>query len=77
MAEYTRLTNLDVTGDLKTKKVEIGLTKTTYTATSTDPTAAAGEAPTKAEFDAVVTLIKELKSVHNKLVNQLVTGSDT
>ena len=77
MAEYTKLTNLEVTGDLKAPKVELGLTKTTYTATSTDPTAAAGSAPTKAEFDAVVTLVKELKSKHNKFVNQLVTGSDT
>ena len=77
MAEYTRLTNLEVTGDLKAAKTKIGLTKATYTATSTDPTAAASTAPTKAEFDAVVTLIKELKSKHNKLVSQLATGSDT
>ena len=77
MAEYTKLTNLQVTGDLKAAKTKIGLTTSTYLATSTDPTAAAGEAPTKAEFDAVVTLIKELKTKHNKLVNQLATGSDT
>ena len=77
MAKYTKLTNLEVTGDLKAPKVELGLTAATYTATSDDPTAAASTAPTKAEFDAVVTLIKELKSKHNKLVNQLITGSDT
>ncbi len=70
---FTKLTNLEVTGKTKTS----GLTKSTYTATSTDPTAAASTAPTKAEFDAVVTLIKELKTVHNKLVSQLITGSDT
>lgn len=73
MANYTKLTNLEVTGKMKNS----GLTKSTYTATSTDPTAAASTAPTKAEFDAVVTLIKELKTKYNKLVSQLATGSDT
>lgn len=77
MAEYTKLTNLEVTGDLKAATTKIGLTTATYTATSTDPTAAGGTAPTKAEFDAVVTLVKELKTKHNKLVSQLATGSDT
>ena len=77
MPDYTKLTNLEVTGDLKAATTKIGLTTSTYLATSTDPTAAASTAPTKAEFDAVVTLIKELKSKHNKLVNQLATGSDT
>lgn len=73
MADFTKLTNLEVTGKIKSS----GLTKTTYTATSTDPAAAADTAPTKAEFDAVVTLVKELKTKHNKLVSQLATGSDT
>lgn len=73
MADATKLTNLTLDGKLKVT----GLTASTYTATSTDPTAAASTAPTKAEFDAVVTLIKELKSKHNKLVKQLITGSDT
>ena len=77
MADATRLTDLKVDGTIEAGKTKIGLTKTTYTATSTDPTAAASTAPTKAEFDAVVTLVKELKTVHNKLVNQLATGSDT
>jgi len=73
MADYTRLTNLEVTG----KTVNKGLTKTTYTATSADATAAAGSAPTKAEFDKVVTLVNELKTKMNKLVSQLATGSDS
>ena len=77
MADYTKLTDLEVTGEIKAKKTKLGLTKATYTATSTDPTAAASSAPTKAEFDAVVTLLKELKTKYNKLVNQLITGSDT
>lgn len=73
MAEFTRLTNLEVTGSFK----QSGLTKSTYIATEADPAAAAGEAPTKAEFDAVVDLVKELKSKHNKLASQIATGSDT
>ncbi len=77
MANYTGLTNLEVTGELKAKKLVAGITKATYTATKTDPAAAAGTAPTKAEFDAVVDLVKELKTKHNKLVSQLATGSDT
>ena len=77
MADYTRLTDLEVTGEIKTPKVKLGVTKATYTATSADPAAAASSAPTKEEFDAAVTLLKELKSKHNKLVSQLTTGSDT
>ncbi len=73
MAEFTRLTNLEVSGSFK----QAGMKKSTYTATKSDPAAAAGTAPTKAEFDAVVDLIKELKTKHNKLVSQLTTGSDT
>ncbi len=77
MADATRFTDLEVKGEVKAKKTKIALTQATYTATSTDPTAAASTAPTKAEFDAVVTLIKELKTKYNKLVSQLITGSDT
>lgn len=73
MAGKTRLTNLEVTG----KSVSKGLKKSTYTVTAADGAAAAGEAPTKAEFDAVVALANELKTKLNKLVSQLSTGSDT
>lgn len=73
MAEFTRLTNLEVTGTLK----QSGLTKATYAITSDDATAAAGTAPTKAEFDKVVTLINEIKADYNKFVNQIATGSDS
>lgn len=76
MADYTNFTKV-AADEVKSKVLKVGLTASTYTATSTDPTAAASTAPTKAEFDAVVTLIKELKSKHNKLVKQLITGSDT
>lgn len=73
MAEFTRFTNLEVTGTFK----QAGLTKATYTATSADATAAAGSAPTAAEFKKVVDLVNELKSKHNKLASQIATGSDT
>lgn len=73
MADYTRLTNLEVTG----KNVSKGLKKSTYTVTAANGASAAGTAPTKAEFDAVVTLCNELKTKLNKLVSQLSTGSDT
>lgn len=52
MDKYTRLTNLEVTGKLK---VGGGVS-------APDAEAAAGSAPTKAEFDAVVTLVNELKA---------------
>lgn len=51
MAGYTRFTNLEVTGKLKL----------TGGVSSPDAEAAAGTAPTKAEFDAVVALVNELK----------------
>lgn len=73
MADYTRLTNLEVTGELKVS----GLTKATYTVTSDNATAAAGSAPTAAEFLKVVTLANELKEKLNKLASQVATGSDT
>lgn len=40
----------------------------TATVTAADPAAAAGAAPTKAEFDAVVTLAKELKAKLNSVI---------
>lgn len=77
MGNYTRLTNLDVTGELKTKKVKLGLTENTYKVTSADATAAAGDNPTAAEFAKVVTLVNEIKADYNKLLKQIITGSDT
>ena len=52
MDKYTRLTNLEVTGKLLAGG---GVS-------APDAAAAAGSAPTKAEFDAVVTLVNELKA---------------
>lgn len=64
MAEYTRFTNLEVTGDFRLN----GAAKTAATVTSANAAAAAGTAPTKAEFDAVVALVNELKAKHNALI---------
>ena len=74
--KYTRFTNLEVTGEMKSAG-GIGITKSTYAITSDSATAAASTAPTKAEFDKVVTLVNEIKTDYNKLVSQLATGSDT
>ena len=59
--------NLKVDGELKLD----GLDADDYTVTSANAVAAAGSAPTKAEFDAVVTLVNELKADHNALVEEL------
>jgi hypothetical protein len=62
MTNYTKVTNLEVTGSFKASGVAA--------VTSADAAAAAGSTPTKAEFDAVVTLANELKAQ----VNQLLSG---
>lgn len=79
MTNATRLTNLEITGDLEVKGKEIlsGLTQNTYKVSSADATEAASTAPTKAEFDAVVTLVNEIKTDYNKLLKKLCTGSDS
>lgn len=72
MDKATRFTNLEVTGDVKVGgDLKLNATASAYTAASADATAAADSAPTKAEFDAVVTLVNELKAKHNALVSKL------
>ena len=66
MADYTRFTNLEVTGEMK-----MGAVKTSAKVAAADGAAAAGSAPTKAEFDAVVTLANDLKAKYNALITQL------
>ena len=65
--DFTRFTNLEVTGTFK----QSGLKEADFKVTAADAAAAAGSAPTKAEFDAVVTLANELKADLNKLVKQM------
>ena len=78
MENATRLTSLEVTGDLDVKgsMTASGLDEDTYLAVSPDAAEAAGSAPTAAEFNAVVTLVNELKANHNKLTKRLITGAD-
>ena len=75
MENATRLQNLEVLGDLEVHGATKngGMKEAEFKGTA----AAAGAAPTKAEFDAVVTLVNELKAKHNKLVKQLATGKAT
>ena len=79
MKNATRLTHLEVMGERQVNGAikASGLKEATYKAISDDAEEAAGEAPTKAEFDAAVTLLNELKTKYNKLLKQLLTGSDT
>ena len=67
--DFTRFTNLEVTGVLKNS----GIKEADFKITSADAAAAAGTTP-KAEFDAVVTLANELKADLNKFVKQLTSG---
>ena len=67
MADYTRFTNVEVTGELKVGGVSASGAKVK----AANAAAAAGAAPTKAEFDAVVTLANELKTKYNALVSSL------
>ena len=51
MADYTRLTNLEVTGELKAKSISVDGAEMTQGAAVAD---AAGSAPTAAEFKALL-----------------------
>ena len=79
MDNATRLTHLEVMGDLEVKGMmrASGLDETSYQVTSADASAAAADTPAKTEHDAVVALVNELKTKHNRLVKQLLSGSDT
>lgn len=69
--DYTRLTNLEVTGELKVGTLAIDIDGDDYEVTKADATAAASTAPTKAEFDAVVELANQLKAKYNSLLAKL------
>jgi len=77
MNDATRFTNLEIMGDLTIngKTINSDMEEADYKATEPDATAAASTAPTKAEFDAVVDLVNELKTKHNALVKRIVTGT--
>lgn len=69
--DYTVLTNLEVTGDLKAGTMHLDIDADDYEIASADATAAASSAPTKAEFDKTVALCNELKENFNALLEKL------
>ena len=71
MAFYTRFTNVEVAGDLKAGSLQLDIDADDYEVTEDDAEAAAGSAPTKAEFDAVVDLCNEIKEKYNALLEKL------
>lgn len=68
MARYTKLTALQV-DELQAAAVKLSASIDQVTAANA--AAAAGTAPTKAEFDVVVTLANQLKTTVNAIVNAL------
>lgn len=76
MDGYTHFTKLSADTELKTPKIKVGLTEADYKVTS-DDAPAAGDSYTKADYAKTVALVNELKADYNKLLKQLITGSDT
>lgn len=75
MDGYTTFDNVRVRGTLLAEG-GMGLEEDTYEVTAADATAAAGSAPTKAEYDALVTLANQLKSKYNTLLGVLAGGAE-
>jgi len=71
MPSYTKLTNLEVMGEMKAGNFALDIDPDDYEVTKADGTKAAGDAPTKAEFDAVVELCNQLKAKYNALLEKL------
>ncbi len=64
---YTVLDNLELVGKLRLSGQKKSIAKTA----KADAAAAAGTAPTKAEFDAVVELLNDLKAKYNALAEAI------
>lgn len=58
MADYTRFTNLEVTGDLKTDSATATTTSAGTVKMAAKVSEAAGSAPTAAEFKALLDALK-------------------
>ena len=67
MKEYTVLENLELTGKLKLSGQKASIRKTD----KANAPAAAGSAPTKAEFDALAALCNDLKAKYNALAEAI------
>ena len=64
---YTVLDNLERVGKLRLSGQKASIVKTA----KADAAAAAGAAPTKAEFDAAVELLNDLKAKYNALAEAI------
>ena len=78
MAKYTRLTNLEVTGDLTVKgnTANKGITKTTYQSDSTKTLPTAGDSYKKQDIVDIVAAITDLRTKYDALVTKLADGTD-
>lgn len=84
MFKPTRFTDLEVEDELEVGSLVVkgsaalkGIDPDDYEVDTADAEDAAGEAPTAAEFDAVVALVNDLKEKYNALLTLLATGSDS
>lgn len=64
---YTVLDNLELVGKLRLSGQKASIVKTA----KADAAAAAGTTPTKAEFDAAVELLNDLKAKYNALAEAI------
>ena len=76
MAEFTKLTNLEVTGSLKASG-GMGLTKATYQSDSTKtlPSSAAGSYSSSDE-GKIIAALDDLRTKYDALVAKLAEGTD-
>ena len=75
--KYTRFTNLEVTGEMKSAG-GFGITKATYASDSTKTLPSSMSASyTQAEQTKILQALDDLRTKYDKLVSQLATGSDT
>lgn len=68
MTRSTRFTSLQVE---ELQAAAVKLSASIAQVTAANATASAGDAPTKAEFDVLVTLANQLKTTVNAIVNAL------
>lgn len=75
MADYTVLTNLEVTGDLKASG-GMGLTKASYKTDSTKTLPTAGSTYKQSDIEAIVAALTDLRTKYDTLVTKLADGTD-
>ena len=75
MADYTVLTNLKVTGDMKAEG-GVGITKSTYKTDSTKTLPTPGASYAKTDIEAICAAITDLRTKYDNLVTKLAEGTD-